>query len=164
MIATDELAELAPQIPEIAEFAEVADSARYVSVPDGWLVGTSDVVDSTGAIARGQYKSVNMVGAGVIAAVRNALGSTDVPFVFGGDGASFVVPGSAREAVAEALAATCVWAREETGLELRRRIGSCRRDPRSRSRSADCQFPPVTPALSLHDVFRWRHCLGGRPV
>ncbi|MGI9409726.1 MAG: DUF3095 domain-containing protein [Hyphomicrobiaceae bacterium] len=119
MIATDELAELAPQIPEIAEFAEVADSARYVSVPNGWLVGTSDVVDSTGAIARGQYKSVNMVGAGVIAAVRNALGSTEVPFVFGGDGASFVVPGSARDTVAEALAATCVWAREETGLELR---------------------------------------------
>ena len=119
MTATDELAELASQIPKITEFAEVADTARYVSVPGSWLVGTSDVVDSTGAIARGQYKSVNMVGAGVIAAVRNAVDSTDVPFVFGGDGASFVVPSSAREVVAEALAATCVWAREEIGLELR---------------------------------------------
>ena len=119
MIATDELADLAQQIPDIAEFAEVADRARYISVPNGWLVGTSDVVDSTGAIARGQYKSVNMVGAGIIAAVRNALGTTELPFVFGGDGASFVVPGSARAVVAEALAATCVWAREEVGLDLR---------------------------------------------
>ena len=78
-----ELAAFQSEIPEIDEFADVADASAYLPIPDGWLVGTSDVVNSTGAIAAGRYKSVNMVGASVIAAVRNAISSTGIPFVFG---------------------------------------------------------------------------------
>lgn len=114
-----ELKELNERLPEIGTFVDVADTSLYLPLPDGWLVGTSDVVDSTGAIARGQYKAVNMVGASVIAAVRNALTTHDIPFVFGGDGAAFVIPGGARQAASEALAAVSTWAEEEIGLELR---------------------------------------------
>ena len=62
---------------------------NYRPLPDDWVVGFSDVVGSTEAIAKGRYKAVNMVGAGVIAAVANALERRPFPFVFGGDGASF---------------------------------------------------------------------------
>ena len=54
----------------------------------------------TQAIANGRYKAVNMVGAGVIAAVANALGRRPFPFVFGGDGASFAVSPSEAPAAA----------------------------------------------------------------
>src|SRR6476659_10148598 len=37
-------------IPELDRFIEAADSNLYVPMPDGWWVGVSDVVDSTGAI------------------------------------------------------------------------------------------------------------------
>ena len=114
-----ELAAFQSEIPEIDEFADVADASAYLPIPDGWLVGTSDVVNSTGAIAAGRYKSVNMVGASVIAAVRNAISSTDIPFVFGGDGAAFVIPASVQRPVAEALAAVSIWSEEEIELQLR---------------------------------------------
>ncbi len=85
---------------------------------DAW-VGLSDVVSSTAAIAAGRYKAVNMAGAAIISAVMNALSHEAFPFVFGGDGASFVVEPHQREAAEEALAACATFAAEEFGLELR---------------------------------------------
>ena len=108
-MSTSELAAFRAKLPLIEEFADVADASGYEPVPDNWLVGTSDVVNSTGAIASGRYKAVNMVGASVIAAVRNALDSVDIPFVFGGDGAAFVIPASMQAKTAEALAAVSTW-------------------------------------------------------
>ena len=100
-------------------FEDVADEARYRPVPADWWVGTADVVNSTAAIAEGRYKAVNVVGASAIASVSNAVGRKPFPFVFGGDGASFAVPGGWRATVEGALAATRVWADEEVGLKLR---------------------------------------------
>lgn len=112
-------AEFYGSVPVLAGFANVLDAGSYVPVPDSWLIGVADVVDSTGAIEAGRYKTVNMAGAAIIAAVRNALGGKDLPFVFGGDGASFLVaPGDAPTA-REALAATAAWVRDDLDLELR---------------------------------------------
>jgi hypothetical protein len=106
-------------IPPFARFDEVVDAARYQSLPDDWMVGVADIVDSTGAIAQGRYKAVNVVGASVIAAVYNALHGAPFPFVFGGDGAAFAVAGADRAAAERALAASRTWAMEEVGLALR---------------------------------------------
>ena len=56
-------------IPVFDDFADAVKAENYRPLPDGWVVGFSDVVGSTAAIAQGRYKAVNMVGAGVIAAV-----------------------------------------------------------------------------------------------
>ena len=118
-MSTSDLAAFHAELPLIDEFANVADASRYQPIPNGWLVGTSDVVDSTGAIAAGRYKAVNMVGASVIAAVRNSLNSADIPFVFGGDGAAFVIPASMEGRAVDALAAVSTWSEEEIELQLR---------------------------------------------
>ena len=60
-----------------------------------------------------------MAGAAVIAALTNALGGREFPFVFGGDGASFAVSPGDAAAAREALAATAAWADGELGLTLR---------------------------------------------
>jgi hypothetical protein len=88
-------------------------------LPDDWVVGFSDVIGSTDAVAKGRYKAVNMVGAGVIAAVANALDRRPFPFVFGGDGASFAVSGSDAPAAAAALGAMANFAHDEFQLDLR---------------------------------------------
>ncbi|TCO77532.1 DUF3095 family protein [Plasticicumulans lactativorans] len=106
-------------IPAFTDFADVAEPARYQPLPQDWLLALADVADSTGAVAAGRYKAVNLVGAGTIAAVVNALGGQRPPFVFGGDGAVIALPAAARAAVASALAATATWAREAIGLDLR---------------------------------------------
>jgi len=102
----------------LTRFEDVLDEARYTPVDDGWFIAHSDVVKSTSAIARGEYRAVNFAGAATIAAVRNALGK-DVPFIFGGDGASLLVGPEDGGAAAAALAATVTWACEDLGLELR---------------------------------------------
>jgi hypothetical protein len=123
-------------IPIFDDFAEAARPQNYRPLPDDWIVGFSDVVGSTEAVAKGRYKAVNMVGAGAIAAVANALERRRFPFVFGGDGASFAASASDATAAAAALAAMAAFAREEFHFELRvatipvREIRSAGRDVR----------------------------------
>jgi hypothetical protein len=106
-------------IPVFDDFAKVLDPSIYRELPDDWWVGTSDIVGSTKAIEAGRYKEVNMVGASVIAAATNAIGHSDFPFIFGGDGAAIACPPDKVPAVRDALAATAIWASEELGFDLR---------------------------------------------
>ena len=106
-------------IPVLDNFADAVRPENYRPLPDDWAVGFADVVGSTQAVANGRYKAVNMVGAGVIAAVGNALRRRSFPFVFGGDGASFAVSAGDAPAAGEALAAMAAFAREEFEFDLR---------------------------------------------
>jgi hypothetical protein len=106
-------------VPPFTVFREVTEPRHYRRLPDGWIVGVADIVDSTGAIARGEYKAVNMVGASIISALINALGHRDFPFVFGGDGAAFALPASDEHKARATAAAVQCWAKEEMGLDLR---------------------------------------------
>jgi hypothetical protein len=106
-------------IPVFDSFTDVVKPSSYRPIPEDWMVGFADVVGSTKAIAEGRYKAVNMVGAGVIAAVANALQRRPFAFVFGGDGASFAVSAEDAPLAAEALRAMAVFAREELEMGLR---------------------------------------------
>ncbi|MGJ5093418.1 DUF3095 domain-containing protein [Bradyrhizobium oligotrophicum] len=106
-------------IPVFRGFARLMEPQLYQPVPDDWLIGTADIVESTKAIADRRYKAVNMAGAAVIAAVTNALEGREFPFVFGGDGASFAVGPDDDAAAREALAATATWVREDLALAMR---------------------------------------------
>ena len=107
------------RLPIFEGFANVMDPARYQALPADWLIGLTDVVSSTQAIADGRYKSVNTAGAAVIAAVTNALNGRIFPYVFGGDGASFAVPARDRDLAQAALASTAAWTRDDLSLDLR---------------------------------------------
>jgi hypothetical protein len=107
------------RLPVFEGFASVMDPARYRALPQDWLIGLTDVVNSTQAIAAGRYKSVNTAGAAVISAIGNALPNRTFPFVFGGDGASFAVPACDKSVAAAALAATAAWTRDDLDLTLR---------------------------------------------
>ncbi|MBP1860383.1 hypothetical protein J2Z75_003904 [Rhizobium herbae] len=95
------------------------DIAVYEPLPDDWLVGITDVVDSTSAIASGRYKDVNYAGASAIAALGNAWNSFDFPFVFRGDGAAFALHPERREIAASVLQQTASYTRNELQLDLR---------------------------------------------
>jgi hypothetical protein len=107
------------RIPVFRGFDRLMDPALYSALPDDWTVGVADIVESTKAIANQRYKAVNMAGAAVIAAVTNALGGREFPFVFGGDGASFAVAPADHEAARAALAATATWVKEDLDLAMR---------------------------------------------
>ncbi|WP_085028010.1 DUF3095 domain-containing protein [Ensifer aridi] len=107
------------RLPLFEAFEGVADEANYRPLPEGWSLAVADIVDSTGAIAQGRYKSVNMAGASVISALMNGLDERNLPFVFGGDGALAAVPAALAAKARDVLAAAKTWVAEELGLELR---------------------------------------------
>jgi len=111
--------DLYTSLPVYDDFAKVVRFESFHPLPDAWHVGFTDVTGSTAAIAAGRYKAVNMVGAGAIAAVANALDRRPFPFVFGGDGVTLAVPHKDAEIASNALAAMAAFARAEFGLDLR---------------------------------------------
>jgi hypothetical protein len=77
----------------------------FFKVPSNWHVLITDVKKSTEAIANGFHETVNLVATGSIVAVLNIAykKNLSVPFFFGGDGATFIVPASILDAVLKAL-------------------------------------------------------------
>jgi hypothetical protein len=106
-------------VPVFEGFDSLMEPGLYRPLPDDWTIGVADIVDSTKAIRANNYKAVNMAGAAVIAAVKNALNGRDFPYAFGGDGASFGAAAQDLARARDALAATAAWAQEELGLVMR---------------------------------------------
>ncbi len=107
------------QLPAITKFSDITNLQKYTKVPNGWHVIITDIKDSTKAIEAGRYKDVNTIGASSIIAVLNAVQKLDIPFVFGGDGATMIVPEEVLETTKSALLATKQLATEMFKLDLR---------------------------------------------
>ena len=106
-------------LPDVLDFHDVADPNIYQRFPESWWIALTDVRGSTRAIEAGRYRDVNALGVASIICVQNALKGVAVPYVFGGDGATLVVPGSRREAAEQALRGVKWLASEAFDLELR---------------------------------------------
>ncbi|HEY6725515.1 MAG TPA: DUF3095 domain-containing protein [Polyangiaceae bacterium] len=107
------------RLTPLERFADVTDLTNYAPAPETWLVVVTDVRGSTRAIEAGRYRDVNALGVASIIGVKNALEDLEIPFVFGGDGATLLVPGSRRQAVESALRGARQLAAEAFSLELR---------------------------------------------
>lgn len=106
-------------LPVGLDFEQAIDTTGHASLPDDWWVVVADIVGSTKAIANGAYKDVNTVGVACIAAVVNVDRSIAIPYLFGGDGATFAIPDCLRESVVIALRGAQQMAQHSFGLELR---------------------------------------------
>jgi len=106
-------------LPVLEKFLDAVEVGRHVSVPGDWWVVIADVAGSTKAIQDGDYKKVNTVGVACIAAVVNVDRSIDIPFSFGGDGATFAVPDMFLSRIIPALRGAQKLSRLGFGLDLR---------------------------------------------
>jgi hypothetical protein len=109
-------------VPVFDDFGGVTNLDNYRPLPDDWALVSGDIVNSTGAIRSGSYKMVNMAGAAIISALVNALDNQQLPFVFGGDGATVAIPPSGIERARVAISAVRTWTDEELGLDMRAAI------------------------------------------
>lgn len=107
------------QLPPLPSFADIADLRNYAALPPDWNLVLTDVRDSTQAIAQGRYKEVNMIGAASIVALLNVAGPVELPFVFGGDGATLAIPATLLAPTRAALGALQILARQTFALDLR---------------------------------------------
>jgi hypothetical protein len=95
----------------------------FFKIPSNWHVIITDVKNSTAAIGEGMHETINLVATGSIVAVLNIAYKENitVPFFFGGDGSTFIIPPSLLEKSIHAL----VLHRENTltNFKLELRVG-----------------------------------------
>lgn len=77
----------------------------FEKVVASWCVIITDIKRSTAAVNSGLHESVNLIATGSIVAVLNIAfkANISVPFFFGGDGATFIVPPSIVDEVMKSL-------------------------------------------------------------
>lgn len=109
-------------LDEITEFRDVMDLGRYSLPPESSLIVLTDVAGSTQAIEAGRYKDVNALGVASIVALCNAMRDIELPFMFDGDGATLLVPGTRRDAAERALRGLRALATTAFDLTLRASI------------------------------------------
>ncbi len=110
-------------LPSFSDFDGFTDQSRYQPLPDDWHVILADIRGSTKAISEGRYKDVNMMGAACISAALNTLKKfdpiPDIPYVFGGDGATLAVPSYTVDEIRGALLSTRALSEKQFGLDMR---------------------------------------------
>ncbi|KAA2243531.1 DUF3095 domain-containing protein [Chitinophaga agrisoli] len=96
----------------------------FYKIPDDWHVIITDIKGSTSAVQNGQHETVNYIATGSIVAVLNITFKTNttIPFFFGGDGATFLIPASVKEVALSALQIHSQQTQAQFGLTLR--VGS----------------------------------------
>lgn len=82
------------KLAALINFKDFTNPNFYLDAPEDWYVVITDVVNSTKAIEQGQYKYVNMASALSLVAVINLNPSLKLPFIFGGDGITLLIPKS----------------------------------------------------------------------
>jgi hypothetical protein len=80
------------KITNLPEFSMVCNLSNYRELPNDWYIIVADVTNSTVAIKAGKYKAVNLIGVSVISSILNISKPHDIPYIFGGDGASLCIP------------------------------------------------------------------------
>jgi len=121
MTESSSSAQFYAELTAFDDFSRVAEVENYLLAPDDWYVVIADIQGSTSAIEAGRYKDVNMIGAACINAVLNVCTNDEIPYVFGGDGATLLVPAHRIEVSTNALSA--VRYLSVTSFDLSLRVG-----------------------------------------
>lgn len=107
------------QLDSFSNFEDLAQSHLYQEVPSDWSIIITDIKGSTQAIEAGRYRDVNLIGVASIVAATHVFNGVEIPFVFGGDGTTFVVPEQLREPVLRELSSVSQLALSQYQLDLR---------------------------------------------
>lgn len=103
----------------IVDFKEIFKLENYQELPEDWWVVVTDIKSSTKAIEQGRYRDINSLGGCTVAAILNVTKPTLIPYVFGGDGATFCIPPQFLSQVRTALRGCIKLAAESFDLDLR---------------------------------------------
>ena len=87
--------------------ALLSDETLFSNVPKDWSIIVTDIENSTQAVANGHHNDVNLSATGSIVTVLNTLKGIDkklrIPYFFGGDGSTFIVPNKVLQPLLLAL-------------------------------------------------------------
>ncbi len=107
------------QMNSFQSFNDITKASHFEKVPSDWKIFITDIKGSTKAIEEGRYKDINTIGAAAIVCVQKAMKGIEVPFVFGGDGATVIIPPSHDKIVLEKLLELKKLSKEQFRVDLR---------------------------------------------
>lgn len=107
------------QLKPFTDFDRINDPGNFARVPTNWVVLVSDIKGSTRAVREGRFKDVNMLGAAAITIVANELKGTNTISIFGGDGATILLPAMTFEKLRRQFVGLIHLAEEKFRLEMR---------------------------------------------
>jgi len=109
------------EVKRIALCELLSDEQLFAAIPEDWHVIITDIKGSTQAVLGGSHQDVNLIATGSIVTVLNIAFSMNItiPFFFGGDGATFIVPPSLIDKLMQALALYRANTFDNFKLELR---------------------------------------------
>ena len=74
----------------------LADESDFSEIPNTWHVVVVDIKNSTKAVDEGKHHQINLTATGAIISVLNTIRkekkNIEIPYFFGGDGATFIIP------------------------------------------------------------------------
>lgn len=99
----------------------LAQASEFARVPDNWQIIITDIKGSTRAVENGLHQEVNLIATGSIIAALNIAWkhNLSIPFFFGGDGATLLVPDILLNPIMQALNEHRKNSADVFGLELR---------------------------------------------
>lgn len=101
----------------------LANDTDFIDVPQTWHVVVVDIQNSTQAVQDGKHHQVNLTATGSIISVLNTVRkfkrNIEIPYFFGGDGATFLLPHSLLDKVIAVLDNYSVHIKTKTNLVLR---------------------------------------------
>jgi len=102
----------------------LTDESYFKSVPNNWSIIVTDIENSTDEFNKGKYQEMNIISASSIIIALNVAEKykIEIPFIYGGDGASIIVPKVILSEVLESLATLRNNAKYNFQLSLR--VGS----------------------------------------
>lgn len=106
-------------LPVAPSFDEAIEGRFDHPLPADWWIVVTDIVNSTIAVSEGRYKDVNTIGGALIMAAINLDRSIEIPYIFGGDGATLAIPQDMEIPMRRALLATKELASKNFALDLR---------------------------------------------
>lgn len=101
----------------------LADETSFTDVPNNWHVIVVDILNSTQAVAEGKHNQVNLTATGAIISVLNTIRKEkkfiEIPYFFGGDGATFIIPAVLLNKIKRVLENYSLHIKRNTELILR---------------------------------------------
>lgn len=101
----------------------LASKSSFSNVPSNWQVVVVDIQNSTHAVKEGKHHQINLTATGAIISVLNTIRkegkNVEIPYFFGGDGSTFIVPKALLSKVTSVLENYRLHIKRKTKLILR---------------------------------------------
>ena len=101
----------------------LVDESDFSEIPSTWHVVVVDIKNSTKAVDDGKHHQINLTATGAIISVLNTLRKEkkhiEIPYFFGGDGATFIIPSLLLKKTTQVLDNYSLHIKKNTELVLR---------------------------------------------